>query len=82
MGKPTFLSNLTSLPEVGGTIAYYFENFESQHKTFPKDGLADFIKRIRKCYMVSPPGIKQLKNIRSIQRGAKNLAICQVILAS
>ncbi len=27
-GKPVFLSRLTSLPEVGGTLANYFENFE------------------------------------------------------
>lgn len=27
-GKPVFLSNLTSLPEIGGDIAYYFESFE------------------------------------------------------
>lgn len=26
-GKPVFLSKLTSLPEIGGTAAYYFENF-------------------------------------------------------
>jgi glycosyltransferase involved in cell wall biosynthesis len=30
-GKPIFLSNLTSLPEIGGNNAYYFENFEAQH---------------------------------------------------
>lgn len=27
-GKPVFLSRLTSLPEVGGNDAFYFENFE------------------------------------------------------
>lgn len=27
-GKPVFLSKLTSLPEIGGNIAFYFENFE------------------------------------------------------
>ena len=42
-GKPVFLSNLTSLPEVGGKEAYYFENFEpeSMAKTL-HDGLHDF----------------------------------------
>lgn len=30
-GKPVFLSNLTSLPEIGGDAAYYFENFEPDH---------------------------------------------------
>jgi glycosyltransferase involved in cell wall biosynthesis len=27
-GKPVFLSQFTSLPEVGGDAAYYFENFD------------------------------------------------------
>ena len=30
-GKPVFLSSLTSLPEIGGDVAFYFENFEAQH---------------------------------------------------
>lgn len=42
-GKPVFLSNLTSLPEVGGKEAYYFESFEpeSMAKSL-HDGLHDF----------------------------------------
>lgn len=42
-GKPVFLSNLTSLPEVGGKEAYYFDNFEPESiaKTI-HDGLHDF----------------------------------------
>lgn len=28
-GKPVFMSKLTSLPEIGGNVAFYFENFES-----------------------------------------------------
>ena len=42
-GKPVFLSNLTSLPEVGGKEAYYFDDFEPE--TMAKilhDGLHDF----------------------------------------
>lgn len=42
-GKPVFISNLTSLPEVGGKEAYYFEDFEPE--TMAKtlhDGLHDF----------------------------------------
>jgi len=31
LGKPVFLSNLTSLPEIGGDAAFYFENFEAEH---------------------------------------------------
>lgn len=30
-GKPVFLSNKTSLPEVGGDQAFYFENFDPAH---------------------------------------------------
>jgi len=30
-GKPVFLSTLTSLPEVGGDAAYYFENFDPEY---------------------------------------------------
>jgi glycosyltransferase involved in cell wall biosynthesis len=30
-GKPLFLSNLTSLPEIGGNVAFYFNNFEPGH---------------------------------------------------
>lgn len=30
-GKPVFLSTKTSLPEVGGALAYYFENFEPEY---------------------------------------------------
>ena len=43
MGKPTFLSNLTSLPEVGGTIAYYFKSFDPIHmQQVLQSGLLDF----------------------------------------
>ena len=30
-GKPVFLSRLTSLPEIGGDAAYYFDHFEPEH---------------------------------------------------
>ena len=30
-GKPVILSTHTSLPEVGGSAAYYFQNFETKH---------------------------------------------------
>lgn len=42
-GKPVFISNLTSLPEVGGTEAYYFESFEPESMArVLRDGLNDF----------------------------------------
>ncbi|MBW8685874.1 glycosyltransferase family 4 protein [Chitinophaga rhizophila] len=30
-GKPVFLSDKTSLPEIGGAAAYYFKSFENDH---------------------------------------------------
>lgn len=30
-GKPLFLSNLTSLPEVGGNVSFYFSSFDAEH---------------------------------------------------
>jgi glycosyltransferase involved in cell wall biosynthesis len=30
-GKPAFLARKTSLPEVGGEVAYYFDDFEPEH---------------------------------------------------
>ncbi|MGB4843371.1 MAG: glycosyltransferase, partial [Ferruginibacter sp.] len=48
-GKPLFLSNRTSLPEIGGDTAFYFENFEPLHmqqvfnagmQEFRKNGLS------------------------------------------
>ena len=42
-GKPVFLSTHTSLPEIGGDAAFYFESFEpsEMQKTF-KEGMAEF----------------------------------------
>lgn len=47
-GKPVFLSKFTSLPEVGGDAAYYFDSFEPEHmhKVFT-DGMKDFVQRDR-----------------------------------
>jgi glycosyltransferase involved in cell wall biosynthesis len=49
VGKPIFLSNLTSLPEIGGDDAYYFNDFspENMVKTF-QEGMADFEKNPQK----------------------------------
>ena len=54
-GKPMFLSNLTSLPEIGGDVAFYFNSFEPDHMQqvfregiheYQENGLADrIIKR-------------------------------------
>ena len=31
VGKPLFLSDKTALPEIGGDVAFYFENFSADH---------------------------------------------------
>jgi glycosyltransferase involved in cell wall biosynthesis len=52
-GKPLFLSHLTSLPEIGGDVAFYFKSFDPGHMTevlyeglqyFQKNGLSQKIK--------------------------------------
>jgi glycosyltransferase involved in cell wall biosynthesis len=51
-GKPLFLSNCTSLPEIGGEVAFYFNDFKPDHMqkvfnegmlTYEKNGLSDKI---------------------------------------
>lgn len=43
VGKPVFLSNLTSLPEVGGSEAYYWKSFEAEQVIETvEQGLLDF----------------------------------------
>lgn len=51
-GKPLFLSNRTSLPEIGGDVAFYFNDFEPGHMQhvfyegmakYQKNGLAQSI---------------------------------------
>ena len=48
-GKPVFLSNLTSLPEIGGNAAYYFDSFDSDkmQKVFLK-GMKDYSENLSK----------------------------------
>jgi glycosyltransferase involved in cell wall biosynthesis len=42
-GKPVFLSTKTSLPEIGGKHAYYWDNFDPEYmKTVLTDGLNHF----------------------------------------
>ena len=42
-GKPSFLTRLTSLPEVGGDISYYFDTLEAKDMADTvRRGLADF----------------------------------------
>ncbi len=47
-GKPVFLSTLTSLPEVGGDHAYYFQNFDIEHmQQIFESGMNDYINNQR-----------------------------------
>lgn len=47
-GKPVFLANATSLPDVGGNAAYYFNNFNPEHMQHVfKTGLQDYIENNR-----------------------------------
>lgn len=47
-GKPTFLSTHTSLPEVGGKFAYYFQNFEPEYmQQLFRDSLEDYSQNDR-----------------------------------
>ena len=42
-GKPVFLSKFTSLPEIGGDVAYYFENFDAGcMKEVFENGMKDY----------------------------------------
>jgi glycosyltransferase involved in cell wall biosynthesis len=44
-GKPLFLSDRTSLPEIGGNVAFYFKNFEAQHmQSVLNEGLIEYQK--------------------------------------
>ena len=46
-GKPIFLSGCTSLPEIGGDCAYYFDNFEPDHMRYVlKTGLEEYKKNL------------------------------------
>jgi len=58
-GKPLFLSNLTSLPEVGGDVAFYFKSFDPSHmqqvfmegmQEYSKNGLANRIQARGKLF--------------------------------
>ena len=54
LGKPVFLSTYTSLPEVGGDKAYYFENFEPQQmQKVLEEGLKDYYQNNRKKEIIN-----------------------------
>jgi len=46
-GKPILLSSCTSLPEIGGDCAYYFDNFEPEHmRSVLQNSLEDYKKNL------------------------------------
>lgn len=48
-GKPTFLSNLTSLPEIGADYAYYFNDFDASHmQQVFESSISDYLNNNRK----------------------------------
>jgi glycosyltransferase involved in cell wall biosynthesis len=52
-GKPVFLSKFTSLPEIGGDAAYYFDNFEPGHmQTIFADGMQHYRENDRGAYIM------------------------------
>lgn len=55
-GKPVFLSGYTSLPEIGGDKAFYFENFEAEY-------MAAFFKEKMALYLDNKEQMQQeIKN--------------------
>ncbi len=49
LGKPVFLSTYTSLPEIGGPVAYYFRSFDGDHmRQVLADGLEDYRRHRRR----------------------------------
>lgn len=53
-GKPLFLSRLTSLPEIGGDAAFYFNNFDAEHmQAVFKEGMQRFCKENMSQYVVN-----------------------------
>jgi glycosyltransferase involved in cell wall biosynthesis len=54
LGKPVFMSTFTSLPEVGGDAAYYFESFDADAmKQVLKEGLEDYNTNNRKQEIIA-----------------------------
>lgn len=54
-GKPVFLSRFTSLPEIGGNVAFYFDDFQGE-------SMAETIKNGILAYKSSPEMKSEIKN--------------------
>jgi glycosyltransferase involved in cell wall biosynthesis len=56
-GKPVFLSKSTSLPEVGGDVAYYFNSFDADDmRTVFKNGMQDYQDNDRQAAIIARAG--------------------------
>lgn len=53
-GKPVFLAKATSLPEIGGSEAYYFDNFEPAHmQSVFNNGMKDYTDNNRDAAIIA-----------------------------
>jgi glycosyltransferase involved in cell wall biosynthesis len=74
-GKPLFLSNKTSLPEIGGDVAFYFDNFNPNYindvfakgmELYSKNGLANKIVERGKLFDWNQKANQYVEVYRSI----------------
>jgi glycosyltransferase involved in cell wall biosynthesis len=74
-GKPLFLSEYTSLPEIAGDVAFYFSNFTPDHmnnvfsrgmETYNRNGLANRIMEKGAQYNWEEKVIEYVKVYRSL----------------
>ena len=74
-GKPLFLSNRTSLPEIAGETAFYFEGFEPEHlcsvfeegmRIYRSNGLAGRIRKRAEAYNWKQKAIEYLEVYRTL----------------
>jgi glycosyltransferase involved in cell wall biosynthesis len=74
-GRPLFLSSLTSLPEIAGDTAFYFENFEATHlqqvfqegmEVFRMNGMSEKIKQKGNEYNWTTKGKQYLELYREL----------------
>lgn len=74
-GKPVFLSARTSLPEIGGDVAFYFQNFDPKHmqqvfqeglEQYSKNGLAEKIIKRGYSFSWEEKAVEYVKVYRSL----------------
>jgi glycosyltransferase involved in cell wall biosynthesis len=74
-GKPLFLSDRTSLPEIGGDVSFYFSNFDPDHmysvykagmKEYMKNGLSQRIMKRGQSFSWEEKAREYVKVYRSL----------------